>query len=701
MNMGNGIGLQAIIDALPFYVLLVDEEHRILNANRAVITGLGLDPASIAGQYCPKAVHGLDTPFPGCPLEEAVAQGTAVEKEMFDEKHSRWLKSCIYPMDLLSGEGKRIYVHSVHDITEAKQAQTEMASSSKNQAMLNNLLRISLEDIALPEMLDRMLGAILSVSWLDILPKGAIFLVEERPERLILTAQKGLSPHLLESCRSVPFGKCLCGIAAVERKTVFKNHLDESHAITYEGILPHGHYCVPVMIGREILGVLNVYVSAGHLRSPREEEFLGAVASVIAGAVLHRKSEKEREEVTIQLRQSQKMESIGRLAGGVAHDFNNVLTVIGGYCEMLLGNLPAGDPSFRKIEAIKKSADHASSLTHQLLAFSRRQVLQPQPLDLNVIIGDLRMMLGRLIGEDIALEPRLAGDLGKIMADPGQITQVIMNLAVNARDAMPGGGTIIIETSNVDLDETYAGSHVSVVPGKYVMLVIKDNGIGMDQETQAHIFEPFFTTKETGKGTGLGLSMVFGIVKQSGGNIWVYSEPGKGTMFRIYMPRMGGDAESAGQKAGETRETRGSEAILVAEDQIDVRELVCEVLRSKGYRVLEAQNGASAAALGERHAEPIELLVTDLVMPGIGGQELAEMIRGKRPVIKVLYMSGYTERATFQPAILRRHEAFIQKPFGPEALARKVREVLDAPEDQPVSKSARGNKAGKVNGERT
>jgi len=379
-----------------------------------------------------------------------------------------------------------------------------------------------------------------------------------------------------------------------------------------------------------------------------------------------------------QYRQLQKMDAVGRLAGGVAHDFNNALTVIGGYTEMLLGEMPANVSAHGKLETIRKGVEQASALTHQLLAFSRRQILQPRSLDLNGIIGEMRLMLVRLIGEDIAVEILPGEGLGRINADSGQIGQVIMNLVVNSRDAMPDGGKLVIETTNVELDEAYADSHVSVVPGSYVCLTVTDTGMGMDAATQERIFEPFFTTKEEGRGTGLGLPMVYGVVKQSGGSIWVYSEPGKGTTFKIYLPRMDMEAEAAEEPAVPTSRLQGSETILVAEDRDDVRGLVCEALKAKGYLVLAASNGKEARALYERQPEVVNLLLTDLVMPGMSGKELAAAIWRNHPAVKVIFMSGYTERATFQTSILGEGEAFIQKPFGPEALARKVREVLDS-----------------------
>lgn len=387
-----------------------------------------------------------------------------------------------------------------------------------------------------------------------------------------------------------------------------------------------------------------------------------------------------------QLRQAQKMEAIGQLAGGVAHDFNNLLTIIRGYSDLLLnGMLGPHDPAREAVGEIHKAAERATTLTRQLLAFSRRQVLAPQVLVINSVIQDMDKMLRRLIGEDVQLACCLAADLGTVKADPGQIEQVLLNLAVNARDAMPRGGRLTIETANVVLDENYARTHPEVQPGPFVMMAVTDTGCGMDAATQARIFEPFFTTKGPGKGTGLGLATVYGIVKQSGGNIYVYSEVGHGTSFKIYLPRLEQTAGANGPTSDSgatpivqpTARTDGQETLLIVEDDDAVRALTSTVLRSHSYDVIEAVDADEALRWVEEHAQPIHLLVTDVVMPGMSGRELAERLTELRPGMKVLYVSGYTDDAVVRHGLLEAEVSFLQKPFSPSGLARKVREVLD------------------------
>ncbi|MBD0373775.1 MAG: PAS domain S-box protein, partial [Pyrinomonadaceae bacterium] len=380
----------------------------------------------------------------------------------------------------------------------------------------------------------------------------------------------------------------------------------------------------------------------------------------------------ERKTLEEQLRQAQKMEAIGQLAGGVAHDFNNLLTVITGYSDLAMRRLQTEDPLRRNIEEVKKASDRAAALTRQLLAFSRKQVLQPKVLDLNAVVSELENMLLRLIGEDIELRTALGAELGSVKADPGQIEQVLMNLAVNARDAMPEGGKLTIETENVYLSEEYAARHIGVTPGHYVMLAVTDSGTGMDEKTRARIFEPFFTTKELGKGTGLGLSTVYGIVKQSGGNIWVYSEVGRGTTFKVYLPHVDEGAQDYKRTPEMEEVLQGTETILLAEDEELVRNLAREVLETYGYQVLEAANGGAALLICERYMEPIHLLVTDVVMPELSGRALADRLAQLRPEMKVLYMSGYTDNAIVHQGVLDEEANFIQKPFTPDALARKV-----------------------------
>ena len=385
----------------------------------------------------------------------------------------------------------------------------------------------------------------------------------------------------------------------------------------------------------------------------------------------------ERKVLEGQLRQAQKMEAVGRLAGGIAHDFNNLLTIIAGYSDMMLSRLAADDPLRAHVSEIRIAGDRAASLTRQLLAFSRQQVLAPQVLDLNAVVANMDKMLRRLIGEHIDLVTVCEKRLWHVKADPGQLEQVIMNLAVNARDAMPKGGKLTLETANVELDGAYARAHVAVKPGRYIMLAVSDTGCGMDSETQSHLFEPFFTTKERGKGTGLGLSTVYGIVKQSGGNVWVYSELGRGATFKVYLPQVDEPLEEPRPVEARAVPARATETVLVVEDEVSVRSLVRGVLESRGYRVLEACHGADALSISDQHGGPIHLLLTDVVMPEMSGRDLASRVMPRRPEIRVLYMSGYTDDAIVHNGVLDAGTAFLQKPFTPDALARKVREVLD------------------------
>jgi signal transduction histidine kinase/CheY-like chemotaxis protein len=378
-----------------------------------------------------------------------------------------------------------------------------------------------------------------------------------------------------------------------------------------------------------------------------------------------------------QLRQSQKLESIGILAGGLAHDFNNMLTAINGYSELIIRKLPVDDPIRKQVEEIRKAGERSAELTRQLLAFSRRQILQPTMLDLNGVVTDTSSMLKRLLGEDITITTKLTHDLWKIKADQGQLTQVVMNLMINSRDAMPDGGAITIETANVELDREHSRTHPSSTPGPYIMLRITDTGVGMDDETRQRVFEPFFTTKPVGRGTGLGLSTVYGIVKQSGGNIWVDSEPGKGATFTIYLPQAADEAQRTRADSEQSQPHSGSEKVLLVEDEASVRGLAREILEACGYEVFEASNGHEAFDRFERECVEIDLLITDIVMPGMSGRELSEKVASRCPHIKVLFTSGYTDDAIIRHGIVDQGKNFLQKPFTFDGLARKVRAVLD------------------------
>ncbi len=415
-------------------------------------------------------------------------------------------------------------------------------------------------------------------------------------------------------------------------------------------------------------GKLDVNVSAG----PRFEE-----TGQLAGVVGLLKDVTQQRTLARQLQQSQKMEAVGRLAGGVAHDFNNLLTIITGYTGLVMEELSPGDPLYEDLKEINDAGLRAAELTRQLLIFSRKQVIQPRILRLNSLVANIQKMLGRLIGEDIELIVVPDPTLGLIRADPGQIEQVILNLAVNARDAMPSGGKLIIGTSNVEITEAIAGSETTISPGRYVVFTVRDTGIGMDGWTKSQIFEPFFTTKETGKGTGLGLSTVYGIVQQSGGHIEVFSDPGRGSTFRLYLPRVDGIGAEEEEAPPAEGELRGTETILLVEDEVGLRKFASRVLNDWGYTVLEAGGGAEALQIANEHNGPLDLLLTDVIMPRMNGAEVADRIGELRPGIRVLFMSGYTDEAIFQQGVLADGVNLITKPFSPGELCRQLRRVLD------------------------
>jgi signal transduction histidine kinase len=508
-------------------------------------------------------------------------------------------------------------------------------------------------------------------------------------EELVLSASAGDAFEGIQIER-LPRGRGLSWIVAVSGEPLMvRNPGEDPRTIPEwrEGLRKYRAWLgVPLKVGEQVVGVLNMGTrrDAGFSAA----DLAIAVAFAAQGSVgfensrLYREIQWAFEELTQtqdQLVQAQKMEAIGQLAGGIAHDFNNLLTVITGRSHLALRDLPTDHPHWRTFELIQKTAERAAALTRHLLAFSRQQVLQPRLLDLNAVVSGVAPMLQRLIGEDIEFVAVAAPDLGRVKADPSQIEQVIMNLAVNARDAMPQGGRLTIETANTEVDEGYARRHVGVPPGRYVLLAVSDTGHGMDAATQARIFEPFFTTKEKGKGTGLGLATVYGVVQQSGGHIWVYSEPGQGATFKLYLPRVDEavETEAAGPPAmvGE----RGSETILLVEDDEEVRAVARETLEAAGYVVLPAANATEALGLTADGSPRIQLLVTDVVMPQVSGRELAERLAPTYQNLRVLYISGYTDDAIVRHGIVAKGTAFLQKPFTPGTLLRKVREVLDGP----------------------
>jgi PAS domain S-box-containing protein len=464
---------------------------------------------------------------------------------------------------------------------------------------------------------------------------------------------------------------------------IIENPMDDPHRVPMPDLMRQSRtfslLLLPLMVDGEVVGSLGINAVEPRAFSTEEVNLAWRVAEQVSSVVTRVRLWKERRQLEEQFHQSQKMEAVGRLAGGVAHDFNNLLTVIHLSARLLERALFPEDPIWPHVQRIQDAGERASNLTRQLLAFSRREIVELQVLSLNKVLGDLHMMLKRLISEDIELSTRLADDLWPVEIDPTQVEQVVVNLAVNAGDAMPGGGLLAIETANVVLDEAYAAHHLEVEPGEYVMLVVSDTGAGMSDEVKARLFEPFFTTKERGKGTGLGLATVFGIVKQNRGHIGVHSQPGEGTTFEVYLPRAkGGVVPSDRSSAYLEASALGSETLLVVEDETQVRELMRDILVAQGYEVLTAQDGVAALQVAQQHEGPIHLLISDVVMPRMSGRALADQLRAMRPEIRVLFTSGYTDDAILRHGVLDKGTDFLAKPFELETLARRVRSVLDA-----------------------
>ncbi len=625
-------------------ILVIDRDYKVTDVNNTLLVTVGLEREEVIGRHCYEILHDYKQPCSRygeqCLLQAAFESGKPhncrhihTRMDTQSDRPKVWVDILLSPLKDEHGSVTHV-IEAMRDITDLiLTGEALRESEERHRTAIEN----SPDGVAIVQG-----GQPLFVN-----QKFVEIFGYDRPEEII--------------------GKPLSTVLHTDDRNQFE---EVSYERQKDG---------PVILRHEFKGIrkggepILIEVSATQIN------YRGEMASLVYLRDITERKRKEQEMASLQeqLRQSQKMEAIGLLAGGIAHDFGNLLAIIQGYSELSLLKLPKEDPLREDIEQVKNAGVRAKDLIGRLLAFSRRQIFQTSVLDLNTILRDLEKMLRRIIGEDIELVTLLASDLGKVEADPGQVEQILLNLAVNARDAMPSGGKLTIETTNTELDKTYARSHVAVKPGRYLMVSVSDTGIGMTPEVRERVFEPFFTTKDRGKGTGLGLSTVYGIVKQSGGNIWVYSEPGYGTTFKIYLPRVDEALQQAGEKKLLEEFPRGNETILVVEDEEKVLKLVLQILRVQGYRVLEAPRSGDALLICEQHESPIHLMVTDVVMPGMNGQELAKRLAPLRPEMKVLYMSAYPDNTVVHHGVLEKGVNFIQKPFTVAGLASKVRQVLD------------------------
>jgi len=518
-----GAEVQGLLNALPFYIILVDAEHHIVLANKAVSAALGVDPEHIIGGYCPKVVHGLDRPFPGCPLEEAVEKGHAIERDLFDPHSGRWMRSAVYPTTYQTQEGRTLFIHFVHDITERKQLEEKIQQSYQAQTILNKLLHLSLETGSLEEVLEHAIDHILSIPWIVFESRGAIFLVEDDPKVLVMKAQRRLSTPLLTACARVPFGRCLCGRAALSGKIEFADHLDDRHETRYEGITPHGHYCVPILLAGKVLGVINLYVREGHRYAQREEEFLTAIANTLAGVIERKRMEKELRETQEGLIRSERLAAIGQLAGGVGHELRNPLGAIKNATYYIKGKIAKNELAQKEpkvIEFINIMDDEINAcvkIINDLLGFSRVGKPSVSPTQIKNVIEDA--LSRTTIPESIELIKKLDAELPQIEIDASQIQQVLVNMIINAVQAMPEGGKLIIGARGKE---------------GFLEVRIADTGCGIPKEAIDKIFDPLFTTKA--KGIGLGLAVCKTIIDRHEGKIEVKSQVGKGTTFIIKLP---------------------------------------------------------------------------------------------------------------------------------------------------------------------
>ena len=566
---------------------------------------------------------------------------------------------------MLGSEGIAIAV----DLTERKQAERADHERMRIAELTAEVGLALTQGGALREMLQRCAEAMVEHASAAC---ARVWIWDARDRALVLHASAGECNFVVTAAPPETRGVAETRVPHVTNDVAGDPRIGDRGWAAREGLVAYAGY--PLLVSGELVGVVSMF--ARHARSAAVLKGLASIAGQIAIGVHRSAGDTIRADLEGQLRQAQKMEAVGRLAGGVAHDFNNLLSVILSYADLMLDGLGADDPLRGDVDEIRTAGKRAADLTRQLLMFSRQQVLAPKVIDLNELLARMNKMLQRILGADVDLVFHAAPDLGRLCADPSSIEQLVMNLVVNARDAMPTGGTLTIETSNVVLNEAFVGLHVDAKLGPHVLLAVSDTGLGMDAATRSRIFEPFFTTKPVDKGTGLGLATVFGFTKQSGGNVWVSSEPGKGARFEIYLPRVDSEVEQP-RRSLPLVERRGTETILLVDDDEQVRLVARSILQRHGYRVIDAKHAGEALLYCEQHPGTIDLLVTDVVMPQMSGPDLAKRLAKDRPDMRVLCMSGYTDESVSQRGIPGTEMAYLQKPITPESLTRKVREVLD------------------------
>jgi signal transduction histidine kinase/ActR/RegA family two-component response regulator len=567
------------------------------------------------------------------------------------------------------------------DITERVHAEDALHRRNRELTMLNQIIAASASGLKIEEVLET---ACRELALTFGVPQVAAALLNEEQTAAVVVAEYLTEgrPSLLYESIPTKGGVGFLGLLDQKAPLVVHNAQNDPRLASIHDLMRQHDVVsillLPLTIKGEVVGALGLdAIEPGHF-SAEDISLAWSVGNQVAAVLAQTRLNKQRQRLEEQYHQAQKMEAVGRLTAGIAHDFNNLLTAINGFAQLMRYELSPDDPRQEMVDRIWDSGRRAADLIRQLLVFSSKQVVKLQALDLNDVVAGMDKLLRRIIGEDIELKTALNPGLWPIKADQAQIEQVIVNLAVNARDAMPDGGQLTIETTNVLLDEGYAATHLEAQPGEYVLLAMSDAGVGMSEEVKAHIFEPFFTTKEPGKGTGLGLATVYSIAKQSSGHIWVYSEEGVGTTFKIYLPRSREAVQAAAPERQMANMPTGDETVLLVEDDEAVRDLARRVLQSQGYTVLEAQDGQEALLVSTHHEGTIHLLLTDVIMPGISGKGLADQLGQARREMRILFMSGYSDEAIVHHGVLEPGVAFLQKPFSPLALAQQVRQVLDA-----------------------